>query len=167
MRRGIKQFVFGSRATIAGTVYGTVIVLAVLVAGGKAAEQSLWRLVGIVTTSVLVLWMAHVYAHALGASVQVDRRLDAAELREIAGRELAMPLAAVAPAAALVLGATGLLAGRTSFWLAFGVGIATLGVQGLRYARVERLGAAGTVVAVAINLGLGLVLVIFEVVVSH
>ena len=167
MTRAMMQFVFGSRATIAGTVYGTVIVLAVLVAGGKAAEQSLWRLVGIVTTSVLVLWMAHVYAHALGASVQVDRRLDAAELREIAGRELAMPLAAVAPAAALVLGATGLLAGRTSFWLAFGVGIATLGVQGLRYARVERLGAAGTVVAVATNLGLGVVLVIFEVLVSH
>jgi hypothetical protein len=161
------RFVFGSRATIAGTVYGTVIVLAVLVAGGKAAEHSLWRLVGIVTTSVLVLWMAHVYAHALGTSVKVDRRLDAAELREIAGRELAMPLAAVAPAAALVLGATGLLAGRTSFWLAFGLGIATLGVQGLRYARVERLGTTGTVVAVAINLGLGLVLVIFEVLVSH
>src|SRR5580765_768836 len=163
MRRGMMRFVFGSRATIAGTVYGTVIVLAVLVAGGKAAEHSLWRLVGIVTTSVLVLWMAHVYAHALGTSVKVDRRLDAAELREIAGRELAMPLAAVAPAAALVLGATGLLAGRTSFWLAFALGIATLGVQGLRYARVERLGTTGTVVAVAINLGLGLVLVIFEV----
>jgi hypothetical protein len=89
------------------------------------------------------------------------------ELGTIARRELAIPLAAGAPTAVLVLGALGLLATRTAFWLAFGLGVATLGVQGLRFARVERLGATGTVAAVGLNLALGLVLVILEVLVSH
>lgn len=161
------RFAFGSRAAIAGTVYGTVVVLAVLAAGGRAFEHDLWRLVAIVVTTVVVLWMAHVYAHALGESVVVGRRLDAAELGAIARRELAVALAAVVPTAVLVLGALGLLAGRTAVWFAFATGLATLAVQGLRYARVEQLGRTGTVAAVAINLALGLTLVLLEVIVSH
>ena len=165
--RSAMRFAFGSRATIAGTVYGTVVVLAVLAAGGRAFEHDLWRLVAIVVTTVVVLWMAHVYAHALGESVLVGRRLDVAELGAIARRELAVALAAVVPTAVLVLGALGLLAGRTAVWFAFATGLATLAVQGLRYARVEQLGRTGTVAAVAINLALGLTLVLLEVIVSH
>ena len=161
------RLVFGSRATIAGTVYGTIVVLAVLAAGGKAYEHDLWRLVAIAVTTVLVLWLAHVYAHGLGESLRAGRRLDAAELGAIARRELAIPLAAVAPTAVLLLGVVGLLAAPTAFWLAFGLGVATLGVQGLRYARVDRLGAKGTAAAVALNVALGLVLVVLELLVSH
>jgi hypothetical protein len=161
------RFVFGSRTTIAGTVYGTIVVLAVLGAGGKAYKDDLWRLVVIVVTTVLVLWMAHVYAHGLGESLHIGKRLSPAELGSIASRELAIPLAAVGPATILVLGAVGLLEGRTAEWLAFGLGVATLAIQGLRYAWVERLGLAGTIVAVSLNLALALVLVLLEVLVSH
>jgi hypothetical protein len=73
----------------------------------------------------------------------------------------------VAPTAALVLGAVGLLGGWTAEWLAFGVGVAILGVQGVRYARVERLSRRGAFIAVAVNVTLGLVLVLLEVIVSH
>ena len=65
--------------------------------------------------------MAHVYAHGLGESLQAGRRLNAAEFGSIARRELAIPLAAVAPTAVLVLGAVGLLNGRTAVLLALGV----------------------------------------------
>jgi len=167
MAGAVTQFVFGSRATIAGTIYGTVVTLAVLATGGRAFEEDLWQLVALVVTTVLVLWMAHVYAHALGESLQLDRRLDAAELGAIGRRELAIPLAAVAPTAVLVLGAFGLFSGRASVWLAFGVGLTTLALQGLRYAWAERLGRTGTVVAVALNLALGLALVVLKVIVSH
>jgi hypothetical protein len=167
VRRAAMRLVFGSRATIAGTVYGTIVVLAVLAAGGNAFEHDLWRLVAISVTTVLVLWLAHVYAHGLGESLLAGRRLDAAELGAIARRELAIPLAAVAPTAVLLLGVVGLLASRTAFWLAFGLGVATLGVQGLRYARVEHLGTQGTTAAVALNVALGLVLVVLKLFVSH
>jgi hypothetical protein len=163
----IGRYLFGAGETIAGTVYGTIVVLAVLAAGGKPFENDLWRLVAIVATTVLVLWMAHVYAHGLGESLKAARRLDAAELGSIARRELAMPLVAVAPTAVLVLGAVGLLGGRTAVLLALAIGVAILGVQGFRYARIERFGRVGTLAAVALNTALGLTLVVLEVLVSH
>ncbi len=73
----------------------------------------------------------------------------------------------MAPTVALVLGALGVFAGRTAVWLALGLGAATLAVQGVRYARVEHLGRGGTLVAVVVNLVLGLALVTLEVIVSH
>jgi hypothetical protein len=163
----LTRLVFGSRRTIAGTVYGTIVVLASLAAGGKAFEHDLWHLAAIVVTTVLVLWIAHVYAHGLGESLEAGRRLDVAEMGAIAGRELAIPLAAVAPTAMLVLGALGILRAGTANWLAVGICVATLGVQGLRYALVERLGRLGTLAAVTLNLALGLAIVGLKVVVAH
>ena len=161
------RMVVGSSATIAGAVYGTIVVLAAVTAGAKAFQNDLWRLVAIVVTTVLVLWLAHVYAHGLAESIRMGRRLDAAELGAIARRELAIPVAAVAPAGVLVLGAVDLIEGRTAVWLAIAVGVVTLGVQGLRYARVEGLGSAGTLLSVSANLALGLVIVALKVIVAH
>ena len=163
----LTRLVFGSRRSIAGTVYGTIVVLAALSAGGKAFEHDLWHLAAIVVTTVLVLWIAHVYAHGLGESLQLGRRLDAAELGAVAGRELAIPLAAVAPTTILALGAVGLFRGSTAVWLADGICVATLAVQGLRYAALERLGRLGTLTSVALNLALGLTIVALNVVVAH
>ena len=163
----LTRLVFGSRRTIAGTVYGTIVVLAALAAGGKAFQNDLWHLIALVDVTVLVLWIAHVYSHGLGESLQVGRRLDAAELGAIAGRELAIPLSAVAPTAILVLGALGVFKGTTAIWLADGICVLALAVQGLRYALLERLGTVGTLVSVALNLALGLTIVGLKVLVSH
>jgi hypothetical protein len=114
-----------------------------------------------------VLWIAHVYSHALGDAISVERRLTPSELFEIARRELAIPLVAVLPTAALVFGALGLLRERTAIWLAVGIGVATLTAQGFRYAEAERLGRSGTLIAVAINLGLGLIIVGLKGFVAH
>jgi len=163
----LTQLVFGSRRTIAGTVYGTIVVLAALAAGGKAFQNDLWHLIALVDVTVLVLWIAHVYSHGLGESLQLGRRLDAAELGAIAGRELAIPLSAVAPTAILVLGALGIFKGTTAIWLADGICVVALTVQGLRYALLERLGTVGTLISVALNLALGLTIVGLKVLVSH
>jgi hypothetical protein len=163
----IWRLLFGSRGTIAGTVYGTIIVLAVLAAGGNAYRHEPWHLVVIVVTTVIVLWLAHVYAHGLEESLEAARRLSPSELGHIARRQLAIPAAAVAPATALVLGAVGVFRESTAVWLAFILGVVTLGVQGVRYAAVERLSARASIVAVALNLALGLALVALEVFVSH
>jgi len=161
-----RRLLAGSYGGIAGAVYGTIIVMATLVAGSTAKPDP-WRLAGIVVTTVLVLWAAHVYSHGLAESIDLGRRLDDRELRSIAARELSIPLAAVAPVVALLLGAAGLLRETRAVWLAMGLGVATLAVQGLRYARVEKLGRTGTLVAVAVNLALGLVLVGLKALVAH
>lgn len=156
----------GGRQRIAGAVYGTIVVLAVLAAGASAYSDDLWRLAALVSASVLVLWVAHVYAHALGESLRLRRRLTRAELLEILWRELAIPLAALLPIAAIATGALGIVEGATAIWLAFGVGVALLAVQGLRFARMEELGPLGAAASVSVNVGLGLALVVLKVVVA-
>jgi len=167
MRIGVKRLFFGTRERIAGAVYGTIVVLAALAAGATAYEHDLWRLGATVSASVLILWIAHVYAHGLGESLTLGRRLTGAELLTIGGHELAIPLASVLPLVAITLGASGVVEDGTAVWLAVAVGVATLAVQGIRYARLERLSRTGTVVSVAINLGLGLLIVGLKVILAY
>jgi hypothetical protein len=129
------------------------------IAAGSGKQAHAGELAAIVTGTVLVLWVAHVYSHALGETITLGRRLDRRELASVTRRELAIPLAAVAPVTSLVLGALGVLRESTAGWLAMGFGLATLLLQGIRYAGVERLTRLGTVVTVGINLGLGLLIV--------
>ena len=162
-----KRLLLGSAGGIAGTVYGTIVVMATVAAGSRGAETDAARLALVVSVTVLVLWVAHVYAHGLAESLERGRRLDRAELASVAGRELSIPLAAVAPIAALLLAALGVLREQRAVWLALALGVATLAVQGARYATVERLGRARTLAAIAVNVLLGLVLVGLEAAVAH
>ena len=63
--------------------------------------------------------------------------------------------------------ALGVLGEQTAVWLALGVGIVTLAVQGARYATIEQLGRTGTLAAIALNLFLGFVIVGLEALLSH
>ena len=163
----LRTLLFGSRDTIAGTVYGTIIVLSIVTAGAPAFEHGHWRLLVVLAVTVLVFWIAHVYAHIIGESLAEGHRLSHEKILEVAHRELAIPLAAVLPMAAVGLGALGVLRASTSLWLAVGLGVTTLAVEGVRFARLERLGTRGTIVSVAINLGLGLALVAVKATLSH
>ena len=116
---------------------------------------------------MLVLWIAHVYAHGLGESLDLGRRLTAAELGAVAGRELSIPLAAVLPMTAIALGALDVFADRTALWLAFGAGVVALTAQGVRYARLERMSRVGALLTVTVNVACGLALVVLKAIVAH
>jgi len=66
-----------------------------------------------------------------------------------------------------VLGAVGVLGTQTALWLALGIGVVTLGVQGGRYAAIEQLDRTGTLAAIAVNLFLGLVIVALKALLAH
>ena len=163
----VRRLLHGSTETIAGTVYGTIVVLSMLTAGAAGYEDDPWQLVAIVVSGTVVLWAAHVYAHGLGESVRARRRLDARELQLIAFREDSILLAAVLPVAAIALGAAGVFSERFALWLAVGLGVAALTVQALRYARLERLSGVGTATAIAVNLTFGLVFVALKALLAH
>ena len=114
-----------------------------------------------------VFWLAHVYAHGLSYSATHDEHLSLAELRRIAGREGSIVGAALLPVAALSLGAFGLVSTRAAVWAAFGVGLAALVLEGFIFARVERMGALGTLAIVTANLALGVALVGLKLLVNH
>jgi hypothetical protein len=68
---------------------------------------------------------------------------------------------------ALALGALEVLRPSTALWLALGIGVAALAVQGVRYSQLEELGRTGTAVAVGVNVLLGLVIVGLKALVTH
>jgi hypothetical protein len=162
----VARVVFGNEGRIASSVYGTVLVMATL-AAASGEKGHPWRLAGLVLGAVVTVWIAHLYAHALSHSIERGRRVTRSDFAEIAHRELGIVLAAVYPTAALVAGALGLVSEETAVWAAIGIGLAVLGTQGVRYARVERLSSTATVAAVAANLALGLVVVGLKAFVIH
>jgi hypothetical protein len=156
----------GGNRAIAATVYGTVLAMAAL-AAGAVEHLSPDSLIVLVATTSAVIWLAHVYAHTLGESIERGRRLDWAELNSIGRRELPILGAAAIPASVLLLGSFDVISEAPDIWLAFGLGFAALAVQGARYARVERLGPAGTIAVIAANLALGGLVVMLKVLISH
>ena len=138
-----------------------------LAAGAKSYPHNAWKIVVLLAVTTAVFWLAHVYAHGLGHVLAQDRHLSFAELRRIARHEAAIVEAALPPLAAMLLAAFGLISTRASIWIAYGLGLAVLTASGLVFARVERLGWLPTLVVVALNIALGVVLVGLKLFVSH
>ena len=163
----LKTLVVGTRDTIAGTVYGTIIVLSEVTAAESAFKNDLASLAVVVVVTTTVFWAAHVYSQGIGRSIDLGRQLSATELGRIARRESSMLVAAVLPVLLLALGAAGVLGKSTALWLVVVVGIVTLTAEGVRYARLERLSRANAVLTVGFNLGLGLAIAGLKALVAH
>jgi hypothetical protein len=164
---GLSRLLYGSRERIAGTIYGTVVVLGVLAAGSESSSIDAWELDVIMVATVVVLWVAHLYAHAIAESLNAGRRLQWAGVSELGRREFSIVLAAFLPALALLLGAVGIVSDANAVWLALVLGTITLAVQGLRYARMADLGIPATLLVVGVNLALGLVIVALKAALDH
>jgi hypothetical protein len=153
------HLVLGVDDRIASTVFGTITAMATVAVYGKVFPDSPWK--------VEELIASHLYTHALAESISEDRRLNGARVWSLAVRELGILLAAIPPTVALTLGALGLFDETASIWLALGLGLVILAVEGVRYARIERLGSAGTLLAVSANVGIGLLVVLLKAEVLH
>jgi len=152
---------------IASTVFGTITAMATVTAYGRVFPDDPWKVEELVATTAIVLWIAHLYTHALSESVSEGRRLNGGRVWSLAVRELGILLAAVPPIVALTLGGLGLFDETVSIWLALGLGLAILAVEGVRYARAESLGSVGVLVAVSVNVGIGLLVVLLKAEVLH
>jgi hypothetical protein len=152
---------------IASTVFGTITAMATVAAYGRAFPDSPWTVEELVVSTAVVLWIAHVYTHALSESLADEHKLRFGGLRRLAGRELGILLAVVPPSFALLLGAFDVIDETVSIWLALSLGLAILALEGLRYARLERLRVTGTLIAIAVNVGLGLLVVLLKAEVLH
>ena len=164
--RLVGRLLGGGNRAIAATVYGTVLAMAAL-AAGAVEHLSPDALIVVVATTSAVIWLAHVYSHTLGESIERGRRLDWAELNAIGRRELPILGAAALPASVLLLGSFDVISESPDIWLAFGLGFAALAIQGARYARIERLRPTATIAVIAANLALGGIVVMLKVLVSH
>jgi hypothetical protein len=150
---------------LAGAIYGTILVTSVVAAADSS--DAIWQSLGIVEVTVLVFWLAHVYAHALAWSLDSEQPFSPRELRPIARKEWPLLQAAVVPTIALVAGGVGLIRTQTAYWLAIGYGVVALIWWGLLIARKEGLSLGATCVVVAANASFGLVIVLLKEFVNH
>ena len=151
---------------ISGRVYGTVVVLGVIVASSPG-DTDPGRIAALVAVTCVVFWAAHVYSHVLAMSIEGGRRARPSDWTTTAGHEASVLYAAILPVTALLLGSFDVLRDTTAVWLAVGAGIGVLVAQGLAYARIERFGLLATAAVVAVNVALGLSLALLKAVVGH
>jgi hypothetical protein len=152
---------------LGGFIYGTIVALSVIVGGARAYPHEPGHIAVLVAVTCIVFWLAHVYADGIGQSVARNERLSFAELKEVARDEASILEAAVPPIIPLLLGALGVFSERTAVWIAFALGFVVLAAQGLVFARVERYGRLATAAVIAANIGLGGLLVLLKLFVSH
>jgi hypothetical protein len=165
-RRSLAELAFGVGGGVAGTVYGTVVAMATLTAA-YATEKHPGRLAVIVSSTAIVLWLAHLHAHALSESLEENRWLQRHDVARIARREVGIVLAASTPTAALLLGWVGVFRDTTAVWIALMSGLVVLLGEGIRYARLEHLRPAAALFVIGLNLALGLLIVALKVALAH
>ena len=161
----LRRLLFDQGDNLAGGIYGTILVTSIVAAADSS--DAIWQSLGIVEVTVLVFWLAHVYANALAWSLSSNQPFSPRELRPIARKEWPLLQAAVIPTVALVAGGVGLLRTQTAYWVAIGYGVAALIWWGLLIARKEHLTRRATCLLVLANASFGLVIVLLKEFVNH
>jgi len=63
----LRGWLFDQGDNLAGGIYGTILVTSIIAASDSS--HTIWRSFGILEVTVVVFWLAHVYAHALAWSL--------------------------------------------------------------------------------------------------
>jgi hypothetical protein len=121
-----------------GGLYGTVLVLAVIIALTKSGKAEASIVLGGVVITSLVFFVVHVYADTLAARVRHPEREWLEIARHHAHHELPILSAAIGPAIPLALGAAGALSREAASWAAISMGL--LGLFGWGVAVGRALG---------------------------
>ena len=147
----------------AGAIYGTIAAMAVIAGTAKSSEHG--EALGLTIATLLVFWLAHVYAHALAHHLRGARRLDWSVVRAAMAEEWSLLQGPVPLLVLLTLGELGVVRERQAVRLALWLGVVELVTWGVLYARRQRWSWVTALTAGAVNGLFGLVIVVLEVVV--
>ena len=145
----------------AGAIYGTIAAMAVIAGTAKSAEHG--HALELTIATLLVFWLAHVYAHALAHHLRGAKRLDWSVVTTAMAEEWALLQGPVPLLVLLALGELGVLGERQAVRLALWLGVVELVAWGILYARRQRWRWLTALTAGAVNGLFGLVIVILEV----
>ncbi|MEU6366968.1 hypothetical protein ABZ876_14865 [Streptomyces sp. NPDC046931] len=147
-----------ARADYTGGVYGSLLAASVVVGAGTNGPLPRAELVALLMSTGVVFWAAHVHAQLFGAHLaqpSLDRRVALLVCRD----EWPIVKAAVPPAAAVAVSPLLGLDVRGAVWLSLAVAVA--GQVGWSAAAARHAGASWrlVVVAAAVNLVIGLLVI--------
>jgi hypothetical protein len=149
------------------SVYGLILVSGMIVVSGTVVGTSINALLTVAVT-VVVFYLAHVYAGTLGRLAATDGRAGFSDsLRAAARHSRGMLVAAIAPLVILLLGATDLIDDSLAIWTALVVNTVLLGVLG--WIAVARWSTHWwpRLLSALITAGFGLVLIALKAFIHH
>ncbi|MFE5814039.1 hypothetical protein [Streptomyces sp. NPDC056479] len=153
-------------ADYTGGVYGSMLAASVVIGAGALGSFPRLELGLLLILTGLVFWVAHVHAQLFGARL-AEHALDRRTVLTVCRDEWPIVKAAVPPAAAVAISPLLGLDLSGAVWLALSVAVA--GQVGWSLAAARRAGASGALMAVsaAVNLVLGLLIILFKIVLTH
>ncbi|WP_445147754.1 hypothetical protein [Baekduia sp. Peel2402] len=154
-----------TEAPRSGGLYGTVLVLAVVIALTKSGHAEAEIVLGGVLITTLVFYVVHVYADVLAARVTSPDRSWTSLAREIGHEEIAIVEAAILPCLPLLLGTLGVLDREAASWGAIGCGLVSLFGWGLLVGRALGYDGVRSLLFGAANVALGGLMVLLKVLV--
>ncbi|MFL5819820.1 MAG: hypothetical protein ACJ76S_03965 [Solirubrobacteraceae bacterium] len=146
-------------------VYGQILTTSVVAALSEDRNAGPAEILFSVALSMLVFWLAHVYAQAVALRLGRQAPLTWREVRTIMRQEWPIMQAAVPALVVLGLGWVGVLSDRAAINLAIAVGVVALSGWGFVIGRRSGLSRLGTVGAVVLNGAFGLAIVALKVIV--
>jgi hypothetical protein len=147
----------------AGAIYGTIAAMAVIAGTARTPEHG--KALSLTIATLLVFWLAHVYAYALAHHLRGAKRLDWSAVTAAMAEEWSLLQGPVPLLVLLALGELGVLEERQAVRLALWLGVVELVTWGVLYARRQRWSWLTALTAGAVNGLFGLVIVVLEVVV--
>jgi hypothetical protein len=147
------------RGNVAAAVYGQILATSLVATLSEDGGISSTELLFWLGLTMVVFWVAHVYAEAVARRLDRGRDLEVADIRELVTDELPELVAVLPPMAAIALGAVGLLERDTAVELAIALGVALLAAWGYVIARRTHLSPRATVGSVVLNGAIGLAIV--------
>jgi hypothetical protein len=142
-----------------GAIYGTIVATAVIAA--TAGHEPPAFILAATVTTLLVYWLAHVYADVLDHGLR-QAGSDLKVVPAIMGRELSMLAAPALSILFLLLGALGLLDEGLAVRLALWSGMAQLVGWGIDVGRRSGKSGPGALLAGLVNGAFGVVIVVLE-----
>ncbi|MCC5475567.1 hypothetical protein ACFV2N_09885 [Streptomyces sp. NPDC059680] len=155
-----------AHADYTGAVYGSMLAASVVIGAGGLGRFPRVQLVMLLLLTGLVFWVGHVHAQLFGARL-AQRSLDRPTVLRVCREEWPIVEAAVPPALAVALSPLLGLDVAGAVWLA--VVVAVAGQVGWSAAGARQAGASWRLVAgtAAVNLLLGLAIIMFKITLSH
>ena len=147
-------------------IYGLVIITATLVADREHAETALISLL-VLWGAALVLVLAHVYSGLIAQLGTADRRLTYAERHILVVDNIPVTASVILPTIMLVLAGLGLMDLRVAIDLSIILSVASLFALGMYQARKQGAPVSHQIGIGALGAGLGVIVIIAEVTLSH
>jgi hypothetical protein len=150
-----------------GALYGTILVIAVIVGVSEDETASAGLILGGVLVTALVFWAVHVYAETLAAHLAHPDWSLGDDLKEAAASEWPLVEAAAAPAVPLLLGWIGVIGRNAAIDLALAVGLINLFGWGVSVGRSMGQPTSRAIITGLINVVLGGIMVVLKGLVHH